>query len=631
MTLKEISKMANVSMSTVSKVINKKDSSISAETREKILDIVKQYHYSPYMDRSAEDARPSMIIGVLIGDSREYELLAEIVKRAQSRGYTTIVCTYSSREEELKNFKILLAHRADGIVWIKEAHSNKTPPDEVVERGVKMIVLDPLSAQSNNNFYFSFEPIGYAAAKSLVQSGHTNVGCVADVKNGLSSSFFKGFLRCLFDNNIPAEETMVLKDIQACDGIWLQSRTGIACFDMASLDKIGTLTRFLGIRIPQELSVVGINCENTKIDGAQISSINLPLAEFGGFVCDKLIDYFEKDELSQAQFNREYSAANAESIVKPKSKKYGKFVVLGTSNIDTLMSVDKQPESGETQNILHRSALAGGKGLNQAVGISRLGAKVSLISSIGNDYDGRRIFDCLKSEGVNTEGIEIQDDIDTGHAYIFIQKDAESNIAVFDGASAALKPTDFDRHEHLLENADYLLLQTEMNQELILHAAKTARKYGVKTILKPCATRELLPELYGFVDILVPNRKEAKSLLPDIDKIEDKAKEFQRRGAKTVIITLGHRGCFLLDGGEGRFFDAAKITPIDTTGAADAFIAALAVYLTEKKSITKSVELAICAGGLATTRHGVPPALADRETLELYYYNHQYDFRSKEK
>ena len=626
MTLKEIAELANVSISTVSKVINKKDDNISSETRERILDIVKQYHYSPYMDRSAGDLRPSLILGVLIGKSANYNFLIGIVKRARARGYSTIVCTSSSAEEEAQNFKMLLAHHVDGMIWNKERYSNAALLDAALPSSLKISILNSEERPSASNTYFSYEEMGYAAAKSLADQGHKCIGCLSSCRDYAARAFVEGVRRCLFDQRIPTDSDSVWRPVESCDSIWLQGKTGVICFDCAAVNKMSTMAEYLNIRVPEDISVVGIDADDVKIAGIQISSITRPFEELGKFATDKLIGTIESGKTNGAVFKKDYRISRPDSIMPPKKIKRSHFVIMGTVNVDTLMLVDKQPEPGETVSIRQRMTMPGGKGLNQALGVSRLGASAALISSLGRDYDGRQMFECLKSNSVRTDSVTLHDDISTGHAYIFIQKNAESNIAVFDGANAALTVKDIDQYESLFENADYCLLQTEMEQDLVLHAAKIAHKHHAKVILKPCAVTSLLPELVRSTDILIPNEKEADELLPDIASFEEKAKIFRKQGAKTVIITLGENGCFLQDDEREKYFPAARISPIDTTGAADAFISSLAFYLSMDKPIEEAIKLATCAAGLSTTRYGVPPALVGRETLELYYFEHQNDF-----
>lgn len=623
MTVKEIAELANVSVSTVSKVINKKDDSISAETRERILEIVKQYHFTPY--RPSEGPKASLVLGVLIGESADYGLLTGAVKRARARGYSTIVCPSSTVEEETQNFEILASHHVDGIIWAKEPYSTPAPPASIAQ-SITVHTLDSEQKLSDTNVWFSYAGLGYAAAQALADKGHTNIGCICTGSGIAEQAFAEGIHRCLFDRSIPFDEKADLRHTADGDFLWVQTHTGIVCFDTASVNRLAALADNMNLRVPDELSVVGIDADSLQIGGVRVSSLSRPFEELGEFAADRLIDGIETGRPTYAEFHRRFSIACADSILPPKKTEHGRFVVVGTINVDTLLTVDKQPEPGETVSVRHRVIMPGGKGLNQAVGVSKLGGTACLISSLGSDYDGRRVFECLRLNSVCTDGVMTQDDIPTGNAYIFIHNNAESNISVYDGANDALTSGDIDRFDHLFKGADYCLIQTELDQRLALHAAELAHRHGAKVILKPCTVTSLLPALLRRADILVPNEKEAETLVPGAATAEERANCFLEHGAGTVIITLAERGCLLADGSQTKRFPAAQVTPVDTTGAADAFIAALAFYLAQGRPAVEAIPYANCAAGLSTMRYGVPPALIDRETLELYYFEHQADF-----
>ncbi|OCN00834.1 PfkB family carbohydrate kinase [Caproicibacter fermentans] len=527
----------------------------------------------------------------------------------------------------MQNFKMLLSHHVDGIIWNKEKYSITDIPDDILPFSFKIFTLNSEKKPSAANPYFSYSELGYAASNSLIRKGHRCIGCLSLKKDYAAGAFVEGIRKCLFDHQISEDDDVVWRLTESCDSLWLQAHTGIICFDSAAVEKMATMTEYLHIMVPEEISVVGIDTEHMKIAGTQLSSIARPFEELGSFAADGLITAVESGKTAYEPFQKDFSVSCFDSIVPPKKTRRSHFVIMGTINVDTLMLVDKQPEPGETISVRQRVIMPGGKGLNQSLGVTKLGASAALISALGTDYDGRQMFQCLKSNSVCTDGVTLHDNLSTGHAYVFIQRNAESNISVFDGANSALTSKNIDQYENLFENVDYCLLQTELDQNLVLHAAELAHRHDVKVILKPCAVTSLLPELVQNTDILVPNVKEANELLPNVFSLEKKAKIFRKQGAKTVIITLGEKGCFLQDDKHEKYFPAARITPVDTTGAADAFISTLAFYLSIGKDIEEAIQYATCAAGLSTTRYGVPPALVNRETLELYYFKNQNDFR----
>ncbi|MEG0566425.1 MAG: ribokinase, partial [Hungatella sp.] len=248
----------------------------------------------------------------------------------------------------------------------------------------------------------------------------------------------------------------------------------------------------------------------------------------------------------------------------------------------------------------------------------KLGKEVSLIGRVGNDYDSALVYACMEEHHVDIQGLKRDPYVETGKAYIHVQNDGESMITILTGANQNLSPSDILPYARCFENTGYCLLQTEIPQDAIMTAAKLAHQYGAKNILKPAAANQIDHALMELIDIFIPNRKEAELLSPGICGEENKANEFLKRGAKAVIITLGHSGCYIKAPDFQGYLPAAQFTPIDTTGAADAFIAALSVYLLLGYPIQHAAKIATYAAGFCVSRQGVIPALIDRNSLEAY-------------
>ncbi|MFQ9939597.1 MAG: PfkB family carbohydrate kinase [Blautia hansenii] len=197
-----------------------------------------------------------------------------------------------------------------------------------------------------------------------------------------------------------------------------------------------------------------------------------------------------------------------------------------------------------------------------------------------------------------------------------MQKDAESSITILPGANQNLFPEDISSREHLFEGCGYCLISTEIPVETCICAAETARKYGAQTIVKPAALKTLPDKLLKNTDIFVPNRKEAALLCPQETEVDKQAAFFFSLGCPVVIITLGHRGSYLRTKDMACAFPAAAFPSVDSTGGADAFIAALASYLTEGCPLEKAIPIATYAAGFCVSRTGVVPALVDKASLE---------------
>lgn len=279
--------------------------------------------------------------------------------------------------------------------------------------------------------------------------------------------------------------------------------------------------------------------------------------------------------------------------------------------------MDRFPSTGKSTITSSSSVYPGGKGINQAVGISRLGAHAALIGAVGNDMDSDLIYEALEKHSIDSGGVRRCADIAAGKAYIFVQRDGESLISILSGANNCLSPEDIRRNSRFFENCHYCLIQTEIPMDVVFTACKQAHESGAVTILKPAACSELAPELLEYVNILVPNYNEMNLLCPDGD-LPEKAEYFLRHGVDTVIVTLGADGCYIKTRDFEEYVPAVSFQSVDHTGACDAFISALAVYLQEGYPLKKAARIASYAAGFSITREGVSCSLVDRGTLEAY-------------
>ena len=171
----------------------------------------------------------------------------------------------------------------------------------------------------------------------------------------------------------------------------------------------------------------------------------------------------------------------------------------------------------------------------------------------------------------------------------------------------------------MFSKAGFCLLSTETAIDTIIAAARLAVRNNVKTIIKPAALHSLPDQLLEYADIFIPNESEARILCgSETMSVEDQARYFREKGASTVIITLGERGCYYLNNQTTGLCPASNSLTIDTTGGADAFISALASYLLDGFSLEQAIRIATYAAGFCISRVGVSTALIDKLTLENY-------------
>lgn len=299
-----------------------------------------------------------------------------------------------------------------------------------------------------------------------------------------------------------------------------------------------------------------------------------------------------------------------------------KIVVVGSSNADMVIKLERSPRPGETVIGGDFIMAAGGKGANQAVAAARLGGEITFVARVGADMFGKQAIQNFQEEGINTDYIVVDDDNPSGVALIFVDRNGENSIAVASGANNKLSEKDVAAAGEKIAGAQVMLLQLETPVETVRYAARLASEAGTKVILNPAPARQLDEALFRTITILTPNESEAE-LLTGV-KVEDEksAKQavhvLRKKGVANVIITMGSQGAFLITNDQAVLIPTKKITAVDTTAAGDAFNGALAYALAMEESLDKAVRFANLAGAFSATKLGAQPSMPTREELRQF-------------
>ena len=299
-----------------------------------------------------------------------------------------------------------------------------------------------------------------------------------------------------------------------------------------------------------------------------------------------------------------------------------RILVVGSSNTDMIIKLDRIPRPGET--ILGGAFViaAGGKGANQAVGAARAGGQVTFIARVGQDMFGEQAVAGLVTDGINADHVTRDKTSPSGVALIFVAKDGENSIAVAGGANANLSNADVRKAKAAFAGASVLVMQLETPLESVQAAADLAAKAGVRVILNPAPAQPLPDKLLKCVSILTPNETEAELLtgiaVSDAATAAAAAAKLCVRGVQTVIITLGARGAYVATESGGQLVPGFKVKAVDTTAAGDIFNGALAVAIAEGKPLELAVRFANAAAAISVTRLGAQPSAPTRREIERF-------------
>jgi ribokinase len=297
-----------------------------------------------------------------------------------------------------------------------------------------------------------------------------------------------------------------------------------------------------------------------------------------------------------------------------------RICVVGSSNIDLTFRAPRLPQPGETLAGLAFHLGFGGKGANQAVMAARLGAHVTMVSKIGGDVFGEGTLRNYRDQGVDTTYVRADTERTSGVAGIVVDDAARNCIIVVGGANLGLSPDDVQEAAGAIRSAAVLLCQLEVPLESTLQAFRVARAAGVRTILNPAPAVPLPDELLRLTDICAPNETEIELLtgraVQTAEGAEAAARSLQKRGPQTVIVTLGARGAWIVEGERSMPLAPMPVDAVDPTGAGDAFLGALAVYLAEGQPLLEAARWASTAAALSVTRLGAQTAFPTRPEVE---------------
>lgn len=297
--------------------------------------------------------------------------------------------------------------------------------------------------------------------------------------------------------------------------------------------------------------------------------------------------------------------------------------VVGSLNADLILEVQRLPVEGETVLGTSVQRTHGGKGHNQAVALRRFGARTSMVGRVGDDPDGRALRDSLARAGVDVAAVSTDATLSTGLAVITVDESGRNSICVIPGANGSVAPVAAEQHLRAIA-PDVVLTQLEIPVAVAEAAMSTGRADGRITVLNAAPAQRLPGRLFRLADVLVVNEVEATTLLgletwPRSE--EDQAGVAQRLlggGPRSVVITLGGRGCLVVGESAQTRLAAHSVRVVDTTGAGDCFVAALALQLAEGAETRGAAEFANAAAALAVTKRSAVGGMPTRAEVEHF-------------
>lgn len=299
------------------------------------------------------------------------------------------------------------------------------------------------------------------------------------------------------------------------------------------------------------------------------------------------------------------------------------ILVIGSLNMDLVTHVPHLPTAGETISSLAFQKNPGGKGANQAVAASKLGANVTMIGKVGSDEYGDLLIDSLKHAKVSTEGIKQEDT--TGMAFISVSDTGENHIVLVAGANSKMCRSDIDDMKKVIEDSDIIIMQLEIPIDVVEYTLNLAVQLEKQVILNPAPAQNLPINMLGSVDMLIPNEIELQILtgMPTSTEQEiiEAAHHLKSRGVKRIIVTMGENGSYLFNDDGHVHIPAFQVKAVDTTAAGDSYVAAFAVGKTKGMDDRDAAEFASKVSAITVTRAGAQPSLPTLQEVQDFCFN----------
>ena len=428
MNIRDIAKLAGVSVSTVSKIVNKKDASISKETRERVLKIVHEYNYTPYSS-TINSTTTTGSIGILINSDKYTDnALNGMIEYAQQTGYSPIILnSLGDHKQELRNITSLCTKQVDGIIWDPINESSLKNLKHIETLNIPHVLLGKWKDEAS--YWVPYEEISYFLTEQLIEKKHKRIACIVR-EDKSKEHFINGYKKALFKYNLKFNDSMIINtlDFSINDFIIEKQISGFVSADFYKSIELYNLTMQSGLKAPNDYSLLSIR-NDTDIEFTNyqnsLSTVTINKTDFGAHICQALINLITKAE-EPKPFNEKMVLANTKSIGIPAENERSKVLVVGSINMDTYLYSSKLPHNGATNFLSNLSKRPGGKGLNQAIGTAKLGHQVRLIGCIGTDSDSNTMFQELKKNSVDTEGITRSNETETGQAYISVESSGDS-------------------------------------------------------------------------------------------------------------------------------------------------------------------------------------------------------------
>jgi len=630
MTIRDIAKAAGVSAATVSRIINHKDDNISEETRMRVLQIIEEHEYVPYAKVRDRLLESTHTIGVIL-PSLVSSFFASFVENIQALAakdrYTlSLYLTQRQPEREEQAIRHFAEIHASGILYFPTADNGIAALNDNQEQLRSSVLLDFTQPDLHiPQVYRDFFNISKTGTLHLLRQEHRRLALLISSEAGVlvSRQIIEGYKEALSSFGIVPDDSMVIftdDEFHPAFGQLIDAGIdGVICQNAGLTGEVYGIASQKHLLIPADLSVLCLE-DSTTMERLipTVTAVHTDIAGMAQMAYQSLLAQISGKKTTFASQAASFHLVQRESI-EVRRELSSKILVAGSLNMDITLNVSHLPRQGETLLVSRMDTWPGGKGANQAIGVSRFGADAFMLGRLGIDLYGRQLYGQLSKENVDMQGVSFVKSHPTGTAYITVQADGGNTIAVNPGANEALTPAYVEEKRALFPGTLYCLIQMEIPLPSVEKICEICRQMDIKVLLKPSPARALPPSILQDLFLLIPNQEEMAVLCPGEASPKLQAQSMLSQGVQNVIVTLGEAGCVYVNREEALYFDAYPYPSVDSTGASDIFISCLAAQMANGHDMKKAIELSTLAASFSVSKEGVQNAILNNELLyDLY-------------
>ena len=641
MTIKDIAKAAGVAPSTVSKVINQNYYGITEETRQKVLKVIEESKYVPYAGVRGRLLAQNNQIALVLPSLRDpfFACFADKIQSlARNQGYTL---TIQSSFCQIENEEAILAELSDayiaGLLFFPQSEESTSFLQSDDSNIGCTVLLDstypnlPVPQLSRD-----FTAAAENGTAYLLKNNHRRIALI--LSGGISKStrdrVLSGYKAALSSTHLAFDDQLVLTAEQNLDftlGNLIDSGIdAILCQDGASVGDAYRILSKKQYRVPEDISVLCLEDSPLLQQlSPAVTAISSDADELARLAMEALLSQLSGGQTTAFTSNLPVQLHRRDSVRRLEKPEH-KIVIAGSINMDITLNMSHVPHLGETVLASSQSSWPGGKGANQAIGVSRFGGDAFMIGRLGSDVYGKQLFEHLTNAQIDMQGVSYSQDQLSGTAFINVQGDGQNTIVVNPGANASVTPEYIEKNRFIFSDAQYCLVQMEIPLETVVRIVRICKEYDVKVILKPSPAQPLPSDVLEDLFLLIPNQEESCELFPEYITPEEQAQAALKQGVENVIITLGDKGCLFADRNGSRVYPAMDYPCVDATGASDIFISCLAAQLSKGRDMDTAIKLATIAASYSVSKEGVQNAIIDSDIL-LDLYNGDYSLSATTK